>query len=309
MTTREAHAAVFCAAADALDPERAAPIRDPRVLSALLCVHAVRGHTRWLDSAAKLVAPLEDGPLPGDSTAWLAACCEGWVQRATGPFRRIADRLVDHVEPAPAAVPAWLRYWRITGRRTWRDRAMEAVPEELEPGDVVGAAACWAAFRATADTALADRARAALRPLATPRAPVERWSLLADALDLGAGAFEAPVPDASPRAAAEQLLGSAAVGLPVLEVIADWYLDVELTEGPVAEAATFPWPALRLRFERLPIRDQVRFRPFVDGIEGETLLDAGVISSLLENLVGDIDRGPFVGAVRKRRGGGLLRRR
>jgi hypothetical protein len=81
----------------------------------------------------------------------------------------------------------------------------------------------------------------------------------------------------------------------------DWWLPEELREGPMAEAATFSYPALRLRFGRLPHRDQIRFTATLGGVEHPTLEDAGVVQPWLESLMEDVDRGPLVGESRRRR--------
>ena len=94
---------------------------------------------------------------------------------------------------------------------------------------------------------------------------------------------------------------AAALGLPLLQLEVQWWLESELHEGPVAEAVTFPWPALELTFSKLEERDQVRFTPQLDGHVFETILDAGVIGAGLSEILSQADRSPFLEAAGMRR--------
>jgi hypothetical protein len=296
--------ALYRAAVERLDPDARPLVEDPTVLRACLCVHSVLGHTRWLDAACRIAEPLVGGPLPEDAIGWLHACSEGWVQRASGPFRRAADRLAEEVAPSVEAVPALLLHWRTTGRDRWFDAARDAAPQTVD--DLPSAAAAWALYEATADEERADAARTFLRALDPAGVAPRWWPLLADALELGAPAFSASISD-EPAEAAWALLGAAAVALPPLRLHVHWWIEQELREGPMAEAATFPWPSRRLRFHRLPHRDQLRLQPVVGDVEHELILDVGVIAEYLAHCVADVDRSALVGRGRRRRSGGLRR--
>ena len=71
---------------------------------------------------------------------------------------------------------------------------------------------------------------------------------------------------------------------------------------------TFPYPALRLRFERMELPGQVRFAPSLGGEQREPLEDAGVVATLLSHLVDEVDRQSVVTATRARPGQGRRRR-
>lgn len=289
--------ALYQAALARLDPESGPLVQDPSVLRACLCVHSVIGHTRWLDAACRIAEPLVAGPLPDDPAAWMQACSEGWVQRASGPFRRAAERLAEAVEPSVEAVPAMLLRWRTTGRARWFEAAASVAPERVT--ELPSAAASWAMYEATADEARADAARRWLQTL-DPREVAPRWwPLLADALELDASAFSAE-PSDDPTEAALGLIGAAAVALPPLQLHVHWWIEQELREGPMAEAATFPWPSRRLRFHRLAHRDQLRLQPVIGDIEHELILDVGVIAEYLAHCVAEVDRSALVGRGRRR---------
>ena len=296
--------ALYQAALARLDPGSGPVLQDPVVLRACLCVHSVIGHTRWLDAACRIAEPLGAGPLPDDSAGWLLACSEGWVQRASGPFRRAAERLAEAVEPSVEAVPALLFHWRTTGRARWFESAKAATPDTVT--DLPSAAAAWGLYEATADEGRAEAARVFLRGLEPQEVAPRWWPLLADALELDASSFSA-LPSDDPTEAAQGLCGSAAVALPPLILHVHWWLEQELREGPMAEAATFPWPSRRIRFHRLPHRDQLRLQPVVGDIEHELILDVGVIAEYLALCVSDVDRSALVGRGRRRRSGGLRR--
>ena len=296
--------ALYQAALARLDPGAGPLVMDPDVLRACLCVHSVLGHTRWLDAACAIAEPLLDGPLPADRAAWLVACSEGWVQRASGPFRRAAERLVEGLEPNVDAVPALLLHWRTTGRSRFFDLALAGTPDAVT--DLPSALANWGQYEATADQDRAAAVRSFLGGLDPAAVAPRWWPLLADALELAGSAFSAE-PSEDPAEAARTLIGCAAVALPPLRLHVHWWIEQELREGPMAEAATFPWPARRIRFHRLPHRDQLRLQPVVGDIEHELILDVGVIAEYLAHCVADVDRSALVGRSRRRRSGGLRR--
>jgi len=287
------------------------------ILHAWLTIRQLRIQRRWLDAAITLADRIETGELrpegPDSATAWMLACCDGWVQRAAGPFRRAAEAVAPGLPPGPEAIPALVRTWRITGERRWLDDAVARTPAvEAEAGDLVHAAALRALYEATGDPELIAGARAAAAGAKLGEAPVSTWPLLADLLDLDASAFEPHLgqmdePGVTPAIVARV---AASLALPPLVVRVDWHIAAELGEGPVSEAATFPYPALRVRFRRLERLEQVRFVPFLGGVELETILDAGVVGAGLDGVLEAVDRSPFAEGIRARgRGMGLLRRR
>jgi len=75
----------------------------------------------------------------------------------------------------------------------------------------------------------------------------------------------------------------------------------------MAEAATYPYPALRLHFTRLEERDQLRFVPRLEGETLETVYDVGVVGAALEIILEDVDRSGLLDGASRRRGRGLLR--
>lgn len=296
--------ALYKTAVERLDPESATPRPDPVVLRSYLCVHSILGHTRWLDAAVKIAEPLTTGPLPADRLGWLHACAEGWVQRASGPFRVAAARLAEHVEPSVEAVPTLLLYWRTTGRARWYDAALSAEPAEVT--DLPSAAAVWGVYEATADEDRRSRVRAWMAEQDLGSLHPRWWSLAADVLELDAAPFSWESRD-DPTECAWAVLGAAAVALPPLTLQFHWFIEQELREGPMAEAASYPWPTRRLRFQKLPHRDQLRMQPFVGDIEHELILDVGVIAEYIAHVVAEVDRSGLVGRAR-RRGRGLLGR-
>jgi hypothetical protein len=297
--------ALYKAALELLDPENGPVPADPDVLRAFLCVHSIVGHTRWLEAACELAEPLVSGPLPDDALGWLRACGDGWVQRASGPFRAAGARLAEEIEPTVEAVPTLLLHWRTTGRMRFFDLAAKAAPSTVT--DLPSAAAMWAMYEATASEENASAARDWLEEQDVAQVHPRYWPMLADALELDADAFDAE-PSHDPNEAAHQLIGAAAVALPPLVVHVHWWIEQELQEGPMAEAATFPWPSRRLRYHRLPYRDQLRVQPFVGDVEHELVLDVGVVAEYLAHCVSEVDRSALVGRGRRRRSGSLLRR-
>ncbi len=298
--------AAFRAAADELaehDPQA----QTAAELRARLVLQQVRRGTRWIDEATRGVEACGT-PEASDDPAFefLFACCEGWVQRATGPFRAAAEawlaRVVDDVD----AVPGLFRYWRITGNEAVLRRALDATPTNPAPGDLGAGAAAWAAFQATAREEYAVAARAAV-PTDPSRVPVARWGLAAHVHDLGpedfAGAADA-LDDARPE---DVIPACAQLALPLLVVDVQWWYDSDLFSGPVAEAATFPYPNTTLRFRRLPHSAQAVLTPILAGKATDPLEDIGVIAELIDDVVSHVDRTALRDAPRRRRKPSRLR--
>jgi len=306
VTARDLFSRRFRAAAEAVDPASNRLPPSPDLLAAWLTLHAVRGQTRWMDAAleATVDAPTADRP-----AAWLEAACRGWVQRASRQFRSLADSLERQVPDEPASVPALLLLWRTTGLRRLLDRALALVPDEVAPGDFVGAEAAWRAFLATADDSLRDRAAAGFGDDVAAVPPLH-WPTFAAVTGLDADAFGAHADRLDDLSPARQLLVSAALACPLLELRVEWFVARELREGPMAEAATYPWPALRLSFQQMPGgRDQLRIVPYLDGEEMPAIIDVGVVVAALEMVLESADRTALLEGSGRRRGRSLLRRR
>ncbi len=310
---RAALEAMFRDAAAALDPATGARARTAAEVRALLTVHAVRGQRRWLDAAlAGLEAAAATEPwraATGGAADWLDAACRGWVQRADRSLRTLAERLVGELEDDVATVPARLLYWRTTGLRWVLDGALALAPAEVAPGDAVAAAAAWAAYGATARDELAAAARVGFGGGLADVTP-SSWPAAVAALDLepedvDADAIEA-VGEASPG---DRLVAAAALVAPIIRLDVEWHVASELREGPMAEAATYPWPALRITFRPMEDRDQLRFHPSLAGEPLEMIEDVGVIAAALEHIVGESDRSALLEGMGRRRGRSLLRRR
>ncbi len=304
MSRREALQAAFRAAAADIDPAThsfSAP--DPSLVRAWLTVQSVRTQPRWIAAAEAAVMPIGSGAraVPDEDVAeWVLTCCSGWVQRASGPFRGAADRLVPRLSDDVRAVPALLAWWRITGQRAPRDRALRIAAEATT--GLPAARALHAAWLATADDSLRQRALDALPGASDPRT----WPL---ASDLSPDQDWDPALLA-PLAPADRLLAVAPLAAPPLHLKVAWFIPEELAEGPMAEAATFPWPALRIRFVPLPRRDQLRFTARLGEGPVEELEDVGVVAAWLEEVTRAADRGPLLDGTpaRTRRRGGLRRR-
>ena len=299
MTLAELQSA-FRTAAAAIDPQAGTPVDpSPLLVRAWLTVQSVRTQPRWLTAAEDAVQPIAAGTRRVDDdavAAWVLTCCLGWVQRASGPFRAAAERLLPRLPDSAEAVPALLGWWRITGRRDARDRALALAQQHPSPR------ALHAAWLATAEVRLWDAARSLLG--SAPHAPAD-WPLAADLSDLD--------PDHAALAGlapAEIVLATAPLAAPPLHLDVHWHIAEELAEGPMAEAATFPWPALRIRFHPMAQRDQIRFEARLADGPTEELEDVGVVAAWLEEITRAADRGPLLdGApVRSRRRGGLRRR-
>ena len=302
--------AAFRAAADDLggrDVERSTGAE----LRARLVLHQVRKGTRWLEEALRAVEAADlHGASEGSAPDRLFACCEGWVLRAVGPFRPAADARLAEIVDGPDAVPALLRYWRITGNRTVLERALAAVPESSSAGDATVGAACWAAFQATADDALLERARASI-PRDPAQVAVKHWPVVAHVHGLEPDDFADAVDgwEAHPPAAEDVIPTCAMLALPPLVVDVQWWYQSDLFSGPVAEAATFPYPGVRLRFRRLPHSAQAVITPILAGEATDPLEDIGVIAALIDDVVSHVDRTALRDAPRRRRRPSRLLRR
>jgi len=284
----------FRRSADTLEPRSgtATPITPERV-EAWITIESVRGQTRWLDAAVAAAQP-ESSLGPGSDEAWLKAWCKGWGSRAAPAFRKRADALAGLLAPHTGSVGALLAYWRITGRRRWFDRAFEGLPPEASPGNWAAAEAFRQAWRATADDKLRLRSIEAYGP--TSLLPLSALPGAAEVIGRD-GFDEEFLRPLLAEAAPETIVPvAAALGLPLLQLEVQWWLESELSEGPVAEAVTFPWPALELSFSTLPERDQVRFLPTLDGRAFEPILDAGVVGAGLREIVSEADRSAFLRA-------------
>lgn len=298
-------AAAFRAAAGALEPAaRAGSPVTPGQVEAWLTIEAIRGQTRWMDAT---IAAAQPGALLAEASKaeWLLAWCRAWVSRAAPAFRKHADRLAPSLGTEPSSVAPLLAYWRITGRRRWLDSALDALPAEAVPGDLVAAEAFRQAWRATAGDEFRARACSCYDdPRALPLAALPGAAELLGRDWLDEDLLDPLLDSASPE---DTVQAAAALGLPLLRVTVQWWLETELREGPVAEAATFPWPALELSFERLDERDQVRFVPEFDGRAFEPIVDAGVVGAGLTEILREADRSLFLEAAGARRRS-LLRR-
>ncbi len=298
--------AAFRAAADELG-ERDPAHQTAGELRARLVLQQVRRGTRWIDEALRGVEAVgfpdaSDDPAP----ARLFACCEGWVQRATGPFRPAAEAWLERIEDGVDAVPALLRYWRITGHEAVLARALAATPTATTSGDLEAGAAAWAAYQATAREELADAARRAI-PSDPTAVPVSRWTLASHAHGLGPEAFADAV-DALDDARPEDVIPACAhLALPPLVVDVQWWYDSDLFSGPVAEAATFPYPNVTLTFRRLPHSAQAIITPILAGEATDPLEDIGVIAALIDDVVSNVDRTALRDAPRRRRKPSRLR--
>jgi len=291
--------AAFRDAAKAIDPSRGVPASiTPERVEAWITVESVRGQTRWLDAAVSAARPASS-LAADDPSAWLHAWCLGWGSRAAPNFRKRADALADQVPPTTAGVKALLAYWRITGRRRWLDRALEGVPVHTTPGDSVAAEALRQVWRATGQDRYRQQAAASYgSPSDLSAADLPGYAEICGREMLDEDFVTGVLEDASHEVT---IRAAAALGLPLLQLEVQWWLESELHEGPVAEAVTFPWPALELTFSKLQERDQVRFTPQLDGHVFETILDAGVIGAGLSEILSQADRSPFLEAAGMRR--------
>jgi len=247
---------------------------------------------------------------PEQRGEWTKICCDCWVIDASGPFRGAVSTLLRELPGGPAAVPALLRNWRITGDRSYAKRAFEQLPEPPASGAFEDAAAYLAAYHARGNPEHLLAASAAFDGANAADIPLRWWPLAWDVLDwTPADLSEAVAQWSTVAPAPEDVLPAlAAATLPALDLRVLWYDALELEEGYVAEAVTFPYPALRLRFERSEGPGQVRFAPSLGGEQREQLEDAGVVATLLSHLVDEVDRQSVVNTTRVRPGRGRGRR-
>lgn len=292
-------ASAFRSAAATLDPATEAATRPSAAqVDAWVTIEAVRGQTRWLDAA--VAAAQHQATLgPGSDAAWLSAWCKAWVSRAAPAFRQRADALAGQVTPGPDSVSALLSYWRITGRKRWLDLALEGLPSASRRGDASVAEAFRQGWRATADPelrALAEDSYGNIEALELAALPGAAEVLGREGLseELLASRLDTATPETIVQAAAT-------LGLPLLRLEVQWWLESELREGPVAEAITYPWPALEVCFSKLPGRDQVRFKPELDGREFPVIVDAGVVGIGIAEVLKEADRSAFLEAAGRRR--------
>ena len=286
-------------------------------LRAWLVLYQITEKHHWLDllrsgcSATRLRALT-----PAERGDWLRLCCDGWVIDAAGPFRDAANRLSAQALEGDGAVEGLLRNWRITGDGSFRDRALAQLPPAAEIGTIAAvdtfaaAAALYAAYQASGDQSQFD---AALRPFAecSPAdLPLRWWPLAWDVLDWD-HELVAPTVQSwqqAPPPPEDIVPALAPLCLPRLDLEVRWWDAHELNEGYVAEAVTFPYPALSLRFLPREGPGQVLFAPRLGGEAREALEDAGVVASLLHMLVDEVDRQAAVNPPRSRRSKGTIRR-
>ncbi|MCO4774295.1 MAG: hypothetical protein KDA24_30005 [Deltaproteobacteria bacterium] len=305
----EAARAAFRDAARAIDPDTFTGQTTPEILRAWLCVQTVRTPPKWIGAASAACQALDLTRIPDAEVApWVEAFCLGWVQQASGPFRNAARALMPRLANHWRSVPALLGWWRITGEPAPLKRALEALALASDAVDPELAVALRLGFLATADPVLLDRALRALGD-APSTLPPRAWPAAVDLLDLGPDDFGdalAALPSPPPP---EMLPAAGALAAPPLHLDVHWWLVDELREGPMAEAATFPWPALRIRFKRLPERDQIHFFASLGDAPREELEDVGVAAPWLESLVARADKSPLLDGMpaRVRRRGGLRR--
>ncbi len=304
MSGLEAARAAFRDGARALDPDAWSGPFSPRVLRAWLSIQTVRLQPKWLLAASRQTQDLSLDSLNEDDIAdWVEAFCAGWVLQASGPFRNAARSLIPRLPTDWRGSAARLAWWRITGEPDPAREALAALSSAPDHVDPDLAVALHLGFLATADDTLRARAVAALGD--DPAAlPPRAWSTAADLVDLTADAFVFPSP-VDPEAT----IAAAALAAPPLHLEVHWWIEDELREGPMAEAATFPWPALRIRFVRLPARDQIHFVARLDDGSAQKLDDVGVTAAWLESIVARADKSPLLDVVppRNRRRGGLRR--
>ncbi len=292
--------------------EAAAPQRaTTQHLRSWLALYQLTEKRRWLDKlGAALVPSGIDHVAPEERGEWARICCDCWVLDASGPFRETVRALLPTLPAGAAAIPALLRNWRITGDSSYCTRALEQLPEPPEVGEYLGAAAYLAAYHATGDPDQLQAASGAFVGAHAAELPLYWWPLAWNLLSWSPEELVDTVSswsrDAPP--AHEVLPALVAATLPSLDLRVLWWDNRELAEGYVAEAVTFPYPALRLRFERMERPGQVRFAPSLGGAPREILEDAGIIASLLSHLVDEVDRQGVVTAGRPRPGRGKWRR-
>ena len=278
---------------------------------AWLALYQITEKQRWLDLLRSSGSTASQRSIPSeDYGEWLRLFCDGWVVDAAGPFRGAANNLSAQTLEGALAVPGLLRKWRITGESRFRDRALVQLPTGPAV-DFETAAALHAAYHATGDERNLDAARAPFANCTPADVPLRWWPLAWDILgwddELIACAIESW--GSEPPPAHDIIPALAPICLPRLDLEVQWWDARELDEGYVAEAVTFPYPALRLRFVRRESPGQVLFAPFLAGEPREQLEDAGVIASLLRHLMDEVDRQAVVNPPRSHLGRGTIRRK
>jgi len=279
-----------------------------RTVRAWLVLHPILSERRWLDAAESVLANIQSTDVPEHELAdWVLVSCQAWVLHASGPSRRVAEWMVKRLPATTQSIPARLAYWRISGDRAAYESALAALPD-TKPASLsscaepfVAAAALWSAHQATAQPELAEAARALFSASQPEQVPLDLWPLAADALDWDPESVASTVAcwEDAPPDPELVIPAAAALALPTLELWIDWWIERELQEGIVAEAATYPYPGLRLRFRKLPDRDQVRFTPILDGEQRETLHDAAIVSAHLDQVLEEVDFSPLRGTPRR----------
>jgi hypothetical protein len=264
---------------------------DPATLRARLAWHAAVGGRRTLDPIVEAVerrAVRLPDPEDPEAPEWLLTCAELRQRQRTPGARRVADHLASRLPLSPRSVPALAAHFRSSAEPRARERALTAAAAIGAPSDPEDALALHAAWTLDGDPARLDLLRQRLGTQDPTEAEARIWPLLADLRDLPPSAFpEAPVSGSG-------LLASVSLALPPLRLTIFWHYVDELSFGPVAEALTFPWPALRPRLVLSQPSAQVRFLARLgDGAE-EELEDVAVVGSWLEGMCESVDRTPFL---------------
>ncbi len=278
-------------------------------LRSWLALYQITEKQHWLDllrAASSTITSLSTE----HRGEWLRLCCDGWVVDASGPFRAAANSLGATPLYGTSAVPGLLRNWRITGEPKFRDQALAQLPLNAAVGDFEGATALHAAYHATGEEHHKEAAMAAFEGLGPKEIPLRWWPLAWDILGWNAELVAPTIESWQEQApAAEDILPALApLCLPRLDLEVHWWDARELEEGYVAEAVTFPYPALSLSFIRRLGPGQVFFRPLLDGEARDILEDAGVVASLLNHLVEEVNRQSVVNPPRERLGRSAIRR-
>ena len=281
-------------------------------LRSWLALYQITEKKRWLDllreaSSASVLSSLS----PEDRGEWLRLCCDCWVIDAAGPFRGAANTLSSHDLRGTRAIPGLLRNWRITGESRFRDQALVQLPARPAGEAFDEAAALHAAYHATGNERHLEAAKAPFLGLSPADVPLRWWPLAWDILSwdaLRVAETVAKWQDDMPPAH-DIVPALAPICLPPIDLEVRWWDARELDEGYVAEAVTFPYPALRLQFVRRNSPGQVVFASHLDGEPREVLEDAGVVASLLSNLIDEVNRQAVVNPPRTRLGKGTIRHR
>lgn len=281
-------------------------------LRAWLALYQITEKKRWLDllRGASSAASL-DSLSPEERGEWLRLCCDCWVIDAAGPFRAAANKLAADKLSGTRAIPGLLRNWRITGETRFRDQALAQLPAKAAESGFDEAAAFHAAYHATGDEQHLEAARAPFTDCSPTDVPLRWWPLAWDILHWDAQQVAETVASWQDgmHPAHDIVPALAPICLPPVDLEVRWWDARELEEGYVAEAVTFPYPALRLQFVRRTSPGQVVFASRLDGEPREILEDAGIIASLLSNLIDEVNRQAVVNPPRTRLGKGTIRHR